>query len=75
MTLLAAAQRTVPTVRARAIPVQGGPHGCPSTVLSMLAAGIPLTLLMDLAAPAGPDSRAILGDELRQARRSRSVPS
>lgn len=75
MTLLAAAQRTVPTVRAGAIPVQGGPHGCPPTVLSMLAAGSPLTLLMDLAAPAGPDSRAILGDELRQARRRRSVPS
>jgi len=31
--------------------------------LGLLAAGIPLTLLVDLACPAGPDSRAIYAEE------------
>ena len=32
-------------------------------VLGMLAVGIPLTLLIDLASPLGPDSRAIFDAE------------
>jgi hypothetical protein len=34
-----------------------------SRVMTALAAGVPLTLLADLADPAGPDSRHILATE------------
>ena len=33
-------------------------------VMAALAAGVPLTLLMDLADPAGPDSRTVLATEV-----------
>lgn len=39
-----------------------------SPALALLAAGVPLSLLMDLADPAGPDSRGILADESPSAR-------
>jgi hypothetical protein len=34
-----------------------------SPVMQLLARGVPVTLLLDLADPAGPDSRAILAAE------------
>lgn len=37
-----------------------------SPVMRLLAAGIPLTLLLDLAHPDGPDSRGILARERRE---------
>ena len=33
-------------------------------VMAALASGVPLTLLMDLADPAGPDSRTVLATEV-----------
>lgn len=44
-----------------AVPAQRGASRV--DVLNLLGAGIPLTLLLDLAHPAGPDSLAILEDE------------
>ena len=44
-----------------------------SGVLGLLAAGIPLTLLIDLASPAGPDSRSILEAESVEVTMSRSA--
>lgn len=41
----------------------------PLLVLNLLRHGIPLTLLMDLAAPNGPDSAAIARSEARRAER------
>ena len=62
------AVRAVPAGRIPA-PRAAAPDG---HVLALLAAGIPLTLLMDLASPGGPDSRLILAEEQRQARRARA---
>ena len=36
-----------------------------SPVMALLGQGVPLSLLIDLASPAGPDSRGILGAERR----------
>ena len=38
-----------------------------TTVLDLLRAGIPISLLVDLAQPGGPDSSAIWSWEQRQA--------
>ncbi|HTR69015.1 MAG TPA: hypothetical protein VMH41_02155 [Mycobacteriales bacterium] len=35
----------------------------PSLAMRLLTAGVPLSLLLDLAVPGGPDSTAILADE------------
>lgn len=40
-------------------------HGAEFAPMALLAAGIPLSLIIDLALDAGPDSRAILEAERR----------
>jgi hypothetical protein len=39
------------------------PYACESPVLALLSAGVPLTLLMDLARFDGPDSQRIFVEE------------
>ena len=38
-------------------------HSCGDHTRALLAAGVPLTLLLDLMEPGGPDSAAILAAE------------
>ena len=44
----------------------------PALAMRLLAAGVPLSLLMDLADPLGPDSLGIMANE-REPRRARVV--
>lgn len=39
------------------------PEGHPEKVLELLSEGVPVSLLLDLTAPAGPDSESILDEE------------
>lgn len=50
-------RRPVEAERVQFSPARG------SAPLALLAAGVPITLLLDLADPAGPDSRAVLREE------------
>ncbi len=51
------------TVRGVVVPAQRASDAGGDGPLGLLAAGIPLTLLLDLADPAGPDSQAICTSE------------
>lgn len=50
-------------VAADVMPVIAGASPAAHPVMTALARGIPVTLLMDLLDPAGPDSRAVLATE------------
>lgn len=39
------------------------PEGHPEKVLELLSEGVPVSLLLDLTAPSGPDSESILDEE------------
>jgi hypothetical protein len=43
----------------------------PHPAMQLLRAGVPLSLLLDLADPAGPDTRGIMAAERRAAQASR----
>lgn len=43
-------------------------RGPASPAMRLLAAGVPLSLLIDLVSPLGPDSRGIIAYEREQAR-------
>ncbi len=45
------------------LPLPDDDDGSTRRVMGLLAAGVPLSLLCDLADPAGPDSRSIYVDE------------
>jgi hypothetical protein len=51
------------SLAADVMPVIAGASPAAHPVMTALARGIPVTLLMDLLDPAGPDSRAVLATE------------
>ena len=51
------------SIRVELVPVRVEPVPVPSRAMTLLAEGVPLSLLMDLADPLGPDSLGILANE------------